>query len=792
MLQFGRANAAWPLSGVLLLLSACQASDWGAPPPRISKPAAPSAQPGWTQVTDAQTAALPATSSASAADGGHPRLFLSPDVLKSLRARASSSAATWSALRARCDEYVSGRVEYPDGADYPGKGNIGEGYQGQGYFDPLIELSLCFQISRAFDQGGAAGYARKGIEALVKMTEKEGPHAPRPERDSVYGIRFFGVGMAIAYDWLYPQMSSGERQRVYEAENRWIDAYEKSGFGRNHPQGNYFAGYYAAKALAALATEGENPRADAHWHDFLTRVQKGSVAPFYAAHLAGGGWPEGWGYGTLASLNMTWPAWGARTAKGIDLIRGGKPEYTFPLDQAKYLLHFSWPSRKTLDDRGTIHASNTPSAFDPMLAYATAGFAALWNDPIAPAFHRFAREVKEAAGGGSVTPWVAMLLWDENAPEAPFETMPRSYLAKGMQSVAMRSSWGKDAVWASFTAGPYVNNPDSGEMLFDQGSLSIVRGDRPLMVYAPTRMVKGNGNDKETQETTRLENQVYDSLFGEKAERALFNVYYAKPPGVTKHGQIANTSAKTDIGRFEDRDAFVVARGERLEEAYRPGTVASWTRQIVFFRPSLFVIDDRTEAANPQADSWLAFHLAGPPRATRSGRFDVSDGLDYAGALFSLLPQGSKTNVVDVFGAHKVWRAEIRAPKGSARDHARQRWLTAFDASASPQQVATASLVAVTEGKARAAHFRRQDASYVLITAPDDSNRIETALSYRAPLPAIHVITDGAPGATYAVTARGASVRIVPDGHDGTTVRASAQGTAAFRVSQDGKIESVP
>ncbi|WP_394826574.1 hypothetical protein [Pendulispora albinea] len=740
--------------------------------------------------------AASASAGASGIDGGHPRIFLSPDVLEGLRTRARGNASTWTALRSRCDEYAGGRVEYPDGADYPGRGSIGEGYQGQGYFGPLVELSLCYQIGRTLDAGAASGYARKGIEVLQKMTEKEGSHAPRPEHDSVYGIRFYGVGMAIAYDWLHSVMSPSERQKVYEAIDRWIDAYEKEGFGRDHPQGNYFAGYYAAKALGALATEGDNSRGAGHWREFLTKVHKGMVAPFYASHLAGGGWPEGWGYGTLAALNMAWPAWAARTAKGIDLIREGKPDYTYPIDQAKYLLHFAWPSRKTLDDRGTIHANGGGSAFDPMLAYATWGFANLWSDPIAPAFHAYAREVKEASGASQVEPWVAMLLWDESAPDAPFDTSPRSYVAKGSQAVAMRSSWGKDAVWASFTAGPYVNNPDSGEMLFDQGALSIVRGDRPLMVYAPTHLVRGlGGKNRETSEGTRIENQVYATLFGEKAERGLFNVYYAKPGHVTKYGQIANTSAKTAVGRFEDRDAFVVVRGDKLEEAYRPGTVASWTRQITFFRPALFVIDDRTEPADPHAASWLAFHLARPPvfRA-RQG----SEEADSAGALFPLLPQGVKPTVVDVFGAGKVWRAEIRAPQShpsrpSRERERRQRWLTAFDASASPPQATAVSLLGITEGKARGVLARGRSASYVLLAGPDESNRLEGAVAYSAPAPALHVLSDGPPGASYAVTVHGTTVRIVPDGGGGgTTVRASAQGIAAFRTSGDGKIEPVP
>jgi len=746
-------------------LAACAAQDWGgpaagqhaSPAPTVAPPSQGSA-PTWTPPPD------------EGAAKDRPRLFLTADVLTALRERARGNAPSWVALHARCDEYVGGRVEYPDGADYPGNGGIGEGYQGQGYFGPLLELSLCHHITRS------TPYARKALEILDKMSEKDGPHAVPMERDSVYGIRFYGAGMAIAYDWLYTVMSPEQRRRVEDAVQRWIDVYEKRGFGRDHPQGNYFAGYYVTKALAALGTDGNE-----RWRDFFERVHQKQVSPFYAAHLAGGGWPEGWGYGTLASVNMSLPSWAARTAKDVDLVRAG---FTYPIDQAKYLLHFSWPNRRTLDDRGTIHATDTPSAFDPALAYAAWGFASMWKDPIAPAFHRFAREVKEAAGGPPtfLEPLLGMLLWDEQGADASFDDQPRAYLAKGMQTVAMRSSWRKDAVWASFTAGPYVNNPDSGEMLFDQGSLSVVRGDRPLLAYAPTRLVKG------TKDGARVENQVYAALFGDKAERTLFNVFYAKPPNESRPGQIANESAKTSVGVFEDRDPFVVVRGDHLEETYRPGTVAAWTRQIAFFRPSLFVIDDRTEAANPHADQWLAFHLSQRPHVRR-GRIDVGEADGYDGALTPLLPRGAKTTTTDIFGVHKVWRAEIRGP-GKART---PRWCTVFDASASPQDVATASLLAFTEGKARGvALLRRKDAAYVYVAAPDDANHVEGPLAYVVPTAALHVIADVPPNASYAVIAQGRTVRVLPNGENGTKLQSSAHGILAFRVSDDGKIEPVP
>ena len=76
-------------------------------------------------------------------------------------------------------------------------------------------------------------------------------------------------------------VTPANRTRVATAINRWVEAYEAGGFERDFPQGNYFAGYYAAKGIGALATEDDNPQAPAMWNDWLNRVHGRMVRPYY-------------------------------------------------------------------------------------------------------------------------------------------------------------------------------------------------------------------------------------------------------------------------------------------------------------------------------------------------------------------------------------------------------------------------------------------------------------------------------------------------------------------------------
>ena len=60
-----------------------------------------------------------------------------------------------------------GTVEFINGNDYPNLPNVGEGYQGSGYFDTLLPLGLCYQTILQSDPTTAAKYGAKGVAILM-------------------------------------------------------------------------------------------------------------------------------------------------------------------------------------------------------------------------------------------------------------------------------------------------------------------------------------------------------------------------------------------------------------------------------------------------------------------------------------------------------------------------------------------------------------------------------------------------------------------------------------------------
>ena len=799
-----RRLAQWSAWAWLLVTSGC--AKCNASTPVDAEHAAPDAasshveSPLGTPAAVVVTNVAPSQLLSPSPPGVRPRLILTPKYLEELAKRAKQQSSEWTRLQSYCDKYLSGHVEWPDGNSYADAPHIGHGYQGSGYLDAIVNLGVCYQVQKTLDPSRADPYGKKVVDILTKMSESTGPHSVSPLRDHGYGIRNFGIGMALGYDWAYPLLSAAEKKRVYLELNRWIDAFDKEGFGREHAQGNYFAGYYAAKGLAALATDGDNPSADLQWKDWLSRLHGKMVQPFYAQYMAGGGWPEGWNYGPLASINMVLPVLGAHTAKGLDLVSDAKAPFRFPVEQAANLLHYSWPNRATLDDRGALYGNANPSRTQPSVFTFFAGALELLNDPLAPSFHRFTQEVIDLHKLEDVPPWQLFVFWNPKAPEADYRSQPLSFYARGMQTVEARSSWDRDAVWATFTSGTHVNYPGSGEMSFDQGSLAIVRGGRPLLCNTGGAM---NRHSPGTTDGESANEPLYNDLFGnndadrELGNRTIYNIFYAK---TAHYGQISAEAPEvhTHVGLFEDGGAYVAMRGDKLEEMYRAidgdkRPVKSWSRQIVYLRPELFVVDDRTETNPSATDQWQAFHFAGalkevPQEAGK--RYEVGDGRTYAGSVISLLPNHASASIVNVFKKNKVFRLEMRPSDKSAE----QRWITLFDVAndatlAGKATLFSASDKAAPDRKTSGVLLQKKTQNYAVLSNAGKLTDAFSDVSYSLPVgKTLHVITSVKPNAEYAIT-------VTPSGGaqgfrvvDGKGIKASDKGILSFESEASGSI----
>ena len=753
-----------------------------------------------------------------------PRLILDAGTVATLRSRAQANTPEWTALKRLCDSMVGGSVNFPDGPGYTDNPNdIGEGYQGSGYFDALMPLGVCYQTAKSFDPAAASKYGAKGVAILAAMSDPAHQvvdGTPIVDRDDGYGIRFYGVTMGIGYDWFHDLLGPALQTQLQNALAAWIHAFENDSqiaFEYEHVLGNYYAGYYSAKCMAALAVQGDNPLGDTWWTDWYNHQHLQRVVPYYALNMAGGGWPEGFAnYGPLSTRNMSLPMLAVRTAKGLDLIHAAQP-FPFPLDQGRWIMNFTWPSRDMIDDRDGAHSNSSdtiwPGAGEPNTYSFLAGYLALWNDPLAPAMHRYARDAKAALAREGLGPdeWIEFLFWDNSAPEADYASDATSYATTGIAEVAARSDWSNTAAWMSFRTGPYVNNPGAGHQGFDAGSLALVRGKSPLLVNAGTWIMHNPNGDPG-------ENAQYDDSFGNwdidhtLGNRRLFNTFQVRHVDAAggildEFGQWALTRAdgvRTSLAGYEDGGSYVLALGQYIEDMYRPfqkicgaDPVTSWARQVLYLRPSQFVVYDRTGICNASLDQYLAFHFPGPPAEVTAApglhRLDVTAGGSFAGSMTTILPASAQLTTTDQIASdpavwNKVWRSEIR-PSGPAA--ASRLWLTVFDLAASSTQVAIATPLTMIGGAVTGVVLQSAAGNSAAVFGTGAAGTpVSGTIAYAVPAAQTrHVVTDLTPQAAYtvsvSVTGGTHTVTVTPGGN----LHASAGGVLTFALTPAGVLQ---
>lgn len=750
----------------------------------------------------------------------HPRLILDSSTLGTLRQRAAANSPQWKALKATCDSYIGGTVEYPTGDQYPDRPNLGSGYQGESYLPALLAEGMCYQVLKSSDASAAAPYGAKAVDILMKMSMPyPGSNGWDPCTDSGYGIRFYGVGYGLGYDWVYDLLSSSQRTQIYTTANAWIAAWEKSGgcaaFAyEGNPIGNYYAGYFHAKAVISLATYDENPSAPAQWTDWLNNQFGARVQPYYERHMLGGGWPEGYGnYAPLSILNMSLPAREVKTATGLDLLHASAP-YTFPVDSADYSMHFTWPSLVYFDDRDDNHsngdASSPPPGTVPVgMFQQILGALSYWQSSKVAVFNQYLAAVDQATGGYSTAPtWLQFLAIDPNAPKAALTTLPLSYFAPGMNAVSARSDWTTAASWMSFRAGPYTNNPGAGHEFFDQGSLALVRGGSPLLVNAGGWLVHEPGGNADE---TKIFNDNYGDLDGTpySGNRQLYNVFYVRSMSgssvAQRFGQGAYTTeddnVRTKVSAYEEGGGYVYMLATHLEDMYRRfsggAAVSAWSRQVVYLRPNRFIVYDRTTEGSANYDQYMAWHFPANPVAASApagqNRFDVTYGGKYMGAMTTVLPAGTKTTTVGMYPGDnpvKAWQVQVRpADTGTS-----QRWLTVFDLSGTAAKVATASPVTVGQGGIVGVELLASDGNAVVVSSSGaPGTPLSGGIVYGVqPLSAYHVVTDLVPDTGYTVTtSANAGLRNVNISVGGTTM-SSDKGVLSFYVTADGTVQGNP
>ncbi|HWT40533.1 MAG TPA: hypothetical protein VN081_04700 [Dongiaceae bacterium] len=721
----------------------------------------------------------------------HPRLLLDSQTLTRMRQEYTNNTSLWQSLKAFNDSLMGGVTYLPNGLEYPVGNNspdIGQGYQGESYIEALMNLAIGYWVLKDVDPTTANNYAVRAVDVLVTAATPYPGSGQPPLTDDGYGIRNYGLTFGYGYDWLFDFLTTDQKNQVITACNAWIDAFETGTFEFEHTVTNYYAAYFNAKVAMTLATYDENSKAATYWDDWYNNQLLTRVQPYYAVNLVGGGWPEGFAnYSYPSIMEFSLATVGVKTATGIDITTGSQP-FTYPLENGDFYMHMTWPSLTYMEDRDTNHANGNASR-PPGVAlpngYATAGLPLdRWNTSNSAVFQSFSEAVSSqlAAYGYSAataSEWYGMLTRPITAGSADYTQLPRSYFAPGMNWAMARSSWKTGARYMSLRAGPFIENPNQGEQLFDQGGLSLAKGSRPFLANTFGRMVhEPNGSADE--------NLLYNDMFSTPTpadlydgNRQIFNIFYVADfatDGVTplyRFGQSNNNRAggSRTATVMEDGQTYVYTKSTNIEDQYfqfnGKNAIASWTRHVLFVRPNRFLVFDQTTAGDASYDQWLAWHFPSEPVVNGTKQSITFDTV-YQGTMTPILPESVTTKTTALYPASttpKVWQVQVR----QATKTLSTNWLTLFDMA----DTAVSDTTVLTSAS-----------SAVLVSSSDGATAVMFSAStagdtYQQPsVDADHYVAGLSPNTNYSATISGGNITV----QQGSGYTSSANGVISFRV----------
>jgi len=158
------------------------------------------------------------------------------------------------------------------------------------------------------------------------------------------------------------------------------------------------------------------------------------------------------------------------------------------------------------------------------------------------------------------------------------------------------------------------------------------------------------------------------------------------------------TAHPTRVDRYEEGGWYTYSRGTGLESLFACDEelrshfpVGLWERELLYIRPSIFVVYDKTQKRNGpglEYTQYLAWSLGKKPELSlppQPGmlRVDVADGDVYKGALVGVLPENSTAEIVDLGGHGVVYQVRVSPPE----ERESWQWLTVVDAAGSSADV---------------------------------------------------------------------------------------------------------
>jgi len=519
----------------------------------------------------------------------HPRLhFTSKDIPKLRKQAKTTHARQWDNLRKTVERH----------SDWEPLSSLTDEYLLTGSREVYLEEAgaMLTNVALAYVIDENPKYLERARRWLKKMCQ-----VPE-EKLRNYGFGFYLMGLARAYDWLYPELSEEERKTTRDhiaKTTRIMDEllFPKDGSPRSWWGDNYlhhdawipFAGY----GVGALALLGEVDEA-LLW---ATRSRQDFDIAF---SLLGddGAWHEGpadWCY-TLAALLMFFEPWERATGENVFNI-------PWIRNTGKYRL-YAWLPDDTYIYVNDSFRSGRYNISGSASSHIVRKLASTYRDGHLQWLGNRDEEfdLKEGPKGVQQSPYS----WQQISPEYPYpqihcaawnvlwydttvkpispKNLPLDHYFENQGIAFLRSGWDEDASVTSFSCGP-------------RGGHNFARA-----LKQGKRLSQGNISHAQAQYNAF-------TIFAD-------GEYFIIPPGyglrdarfqntVLINGEGLRYEGETEpiIQQFDSQEAYVYILGDATDAFYPELGVSKSYRHFIFLRPDIWIVYDNLIVRSSQRRS---------------------------------------------------------------------------------------------------------------------------------------------------------------------------------------------
>lgn len=525
----------------------------------------------------------------------HPRLFFGPETIQALQTQAAGShLEIWNPILQYARQMVGDLP--PEAA--PTAGSFEE-YRSYG--NRLIPLAFACAVSQE------ATLCDLAKQTLLRYSTWE-QWSNNNER--ALSLAHMILGNTIAYDWLYDSLSDNERLQVRTALGTWTQLLYEASSADSHIAGwenwwrkSYMQNYHwicnSALGLAGLTLLNEDDRAQTWVDQAVTEIER---VKLLMDGIGDGSWHEGIQYQNY-QLTILLP----------------------------FLVNLERIEKKDLFPEGYLHNyvlwrvyNHLPGQFYPALAFAD--FEEDWGNGyeaqnilrlIASRYHDGLAEwmaeqllaVQPRVAGAWETPWhvFEFLYYDPAVVAAPPVSLPRSRRFNDQESVVWRTGWDADALVFGLISGTYAGR---------RGYDSFVNRQAPWDSSCEATGCQLNIDHDHLDTNGFYLYQAGAWLAPETIGVGKRATSYHNTILIDGEGQFSPTTAydspdnfAASDGKFEitsslpDFDYLLADATRRYKNI---SGIQQVKRQVLYLRPSTFILLDDVEASDPHRYEWVS------------------------------------------------------------------------------------------------------------------------------------------------------------------------------------------